>query len=321
MTVKEKERFKGVIPAVITPLNEAGGIDFALLEKQVAYLAEAGVHGFFVGGTTAEGAYLSTGEKGELFQAVRGVSRGRQFLCAAYIQPSTAAVLEQMRALEGTEPDYVVAVTPYYLAMRQEDTLEHFRRVAAAAPAPLILYNIPGNTHNPIALETVLELAEEKNIAGIKDSTGNFIDFSRGVLGKSPAGFAWIQGEDYLDGPSLMIGCDGIVTGLGNARIEPYLQIYEAARRGDWRSVRKCQGMINILYGIIRSCGNSIAAVKAASELSGRGSRWMRQESQSLTDAQIKEVAAILREFDEAPSSPSGKGFAPRGPALQGGEK
>jgi len=301
MTTKEKPRLRGVIPAIITPLTEQGKIDFDLLEKQAAYLSEEGVHGFFIGGTTAEGAYLSTEEKGEIFKVVRRVSRGRQFLCAAYIQPSTTAVLEQMHALERTEPDYVVAVTPYYLAMRQEDILEHFRRVAAAAPAPLILYNIPGNTHNHIALETVRKLAEEKNIVGIKDSTGNFIEFSRGVLGESPEGFVWIQGEDYLDGPSLMTGCHGIVTGLGNARIEPYIQIYRAAQKGDWQTVRTCQARINILYGIIRMCGNSIAAAKAAAELAGRGSRWMCQKTQSLTDAPIAAAAKIPPEFAAAP--------------------
>ena len=299
MTGKKSKQVRGVIPAIISPMTGQGKIDFALLEKQASYLSGAGVHGFFIGGTTAEGAYLSTEEKREIFKVVRRVTEGRQFLCAAYIEPSTDDVLEQMHALEVTEPDYVVAVAPYYLAMRQEDILQHFRRVAAAAPAPLILYNIPGNTHNPIALETVLRLAQEKNIIGIKDSTGNFIDFSRGVLGRKPEGFIWIQGEDYLDGPSLMVGCDGVVTGLGNARIEPYLRIYQAAREEDWQTVRACQARINVLYGIIRICGNSIAAAKAAAELAGRGSRWMRQRSQSLTDEQIEQVAVILCEFDE----------------------
>ena len=118
MTAKEKPRLKGVIPAIISPMDEQGKIDFDLLGKQAAYLSEAGVHGFFIGGTTAEGAYLSTEEKGEIFKVVRQVIKADQFLCAAYIRPSTTAVLEQMRALEATEPDYIVTVTPYYLAMR-----------------------------------------------------------------------------------------------------------------------------------------------------------------------------------------------------------
>jgi 4-hydroxy-tetrahydrodipicolinate synthase len=298
MATKDDKQLRGVIPAIITPMDEQGKIDFDSLEKQAAYLSEGGANGFFVGGTTAEGAYLSTEEKAEVFKVVRRVTAGKQFLCAAYIRSSTAAVLEEMRALEASEPDYVVAVTPYYLVMRQEDILEHYRLIAAAAPAPLILYNIPGNTHNLIELETIQELAEEKNVTGVKDSTGNFIGFSRGVLGKNPGGFVWIQGEDYLDGPSLMIGCHGIVTGLGNARIEPYIRIYRAVREGDWQTVRECQARINELYAIIRLCGNSIAAAKAAAELAGRGRRWMRQKTQSLTDQQMKETARILEEFD-----------------------
>jgi len=84
-------------------------------------------------------------------------------------------VLRELRSLARLEPEYVVAVSPYYLAMRQQDILEHFRQIAREAPAPLILYNIPGNTHNPMTLDTILELAQESNVAGIKDSSGDFI--------------------------------------------------------------------------------------------------------------------------------------------------
>jgi len=64
---------KGVIPAIVTPMDEQGRIDLALLQKQAAYLPGAGVDGFFVGGTTSGGAYLGTEEKGEIFKAVRQV--------------------------------------------------------------------------------------------------------------------------------------------------------------------------------------------------------------------------------------------------------
>ena len=85
MTTEDKNQLKGVIPAIITPMDERGKIDYSLLEKQAAYLSEAGVHGFFIGGTTAEGAYLSTEEKAEVFKVVRRVTAGKQLLCAAYI--------------------------------------------------------------------------------------------------------------------------------------------------------------------------------------------------------------------------------------------
>lgn len=301
MEDRKQQALRGVIPAICTPLNETGGVDHGLLEKQAAYLSQAGVNGFFIGGTTGEGAYLSTAEKREVFRTVKSIKAPDQILCAAYIQPSTASVCDEMKSLEDTEPDYVVAVTPYYLSMRQEDIIDHYRLIAHNTSVPLILYNIPGNTHNPISLGTISVLSEEDNIIGIKDSTGDFIQFSRGILENHAEGFCWIQGADLVDGPSLMLGCAGVVSGLSNARIEPYIEMYRAAQKGNWEAVRLCQQRIIQLHAIIDQCGNSIAAVKTASELAGRGSRWMRQKSQTLSDKQAAEIAVILEEFDKQP--------------------
>jgi len=296
MSAAKKHELKGIIPAIVTPMDEEGAVDHELLEKQAAYLSDAGVHGFFICGTAGEGAYLSTGEKREVIKTVRSVASGRQFLCAACIRPSTNMVLEEMKALEKTDPDFVVAVTPFYLSMRQEDIVEHFRTVARAAPAPLILYNIPCNTHNPMNLDTILELADEDNVAGVKDSSGDFAQFSRGLLGKSPDGFSWIQGEEYLAAASVMLGCNGMVSGLSNVRAEPLMDLWLAAQEGDWDTVKECQVRINHLHEITRICGNPVSPIKAATELAGRGSRRMRHRSQSLDDSDMARVEEILRD-------------------------
>jgi 4-hydroxy-tetrahydrodipicolinate synthase len=162
----------------------------------------------------------------------------------------------------------------------------------------VILYNIPGNTHNLIELETVLELAGEPNIVGIKDTTGNFIPFSRSMLENSLDGIVWIQGEDYLDTPALLLGANGLVTGLANDRIEPYVQMREAIWKGDLGKLREAQTRIDILYEIIRLCSNSVVAVKAATELSGRGSRWLLQKSLSAKNEQMEWIRQLLEMCD-----------------------
>ena len=100
----------------------------------------------------------------------------------------------------------MVIIAPYYLSFRQSDIIEHYRQVIEVSSVPVIVYNIPSTTHNPIALDTVLELARDPKVAGTKDSSGDFIPFSRGVIAHSDSNFSWIQGEDYLHGPSLMVG-------------------------------------------------------------------------------------------------------------------
>lgn len=288
-------RLEGVIPALATAMREDGSVDLPLVEKQSAYLAAESICGLFVGGTTGEGAYLSAAEKADVFEAARGAVGRGVALCLACIQPSTGQVIEEMRLLARLAPDFIVAVTPYYMAASQEAVLDHFRAIAREAPAPLIMYNIPQNTHNPMALATILELAGEKNIAGLKDSAGDFIGFSRAVLSPLPGPFTWIQGEDLLEAPSYLLGARGMVTGLSNVDIRPYLEIQRAARAGDAAGVREGQRRINALFRVIEAAGGKgIPAIKAAMEALGRGRRHMRLAALTLSDREVEAVRAEL---------------------------
>jgi len=293
--ITNKKRLEGVIPALILPVNKEGKINFKLLEKQVGYLASAGVDGIFINGTTGEGAWLTTEEKIQVFKTVKKVTRGNQVLCAACIQPSTELVINEIQVFEKFKPDYVVAVTPYYYTVSQDAIIEHFKKIANFSSVPLILYNIPQCTHNKIELSTILKLAKEENIAGIKDSSGDFISFTRGMYAPVPESFSWIQGEDYLDGPSFNTGVDGIVTGLGNVWIKPYIAMYKESKKEDIFKVSKIQKNINELYEIIQVVGGKvIPAIKAGVALLGRSTKWMKLSSLSLDDEEIRKVEKIL---------------------------
>ena len=290
-----KKKLEGVIPALILPFKKNGKIDFELLEKQVSYLVSSGINGLFVNGTTGEGAWLTMEEKVQVFKSVKEINKGKVFLCAACLQPTTELVISEIKIYEKYEPDYIVALTPYYYSVSQDIIIEHFKKIAHYSSVPLILYNIPQCTHNKIELDTVLELAKEENIAGVKDSSGDFISFTRGVYTSMFESFSWIQGEDYLDGPSFNIGADGVVTGLGNVFIEPYIQMYKEAKKGNYQKVNEMQKKINKLYEIIQVTGGKvIPAIKGGTALLGRSSRWMKIISMSLDDKEIRKVEKIL---------------------------
>ena len=294
-----KKKLEGIIPALILPVNEKGKINFILLEKQVAYLILAGVNGLFINGTTGEGAWLTTDEKVEAFKVVKEISEGKVFLCAACIQSSTEMVINEIKAFEKLEPDYIVAVTPYYYSVSQNVIIEHFKKIAQYSSIPLIIYNIPQCTHNKIELSTVLRLAQEENIAGVKDSSGDFISFTRGVYTSAPESFSWIQGEDYLDGPAFNCGANGIVTGLGNVFIEPYIQMYREAKKGNVTKVNEIQIKINELYEIIQvSGGKVIPAIKTGVALLGRSTNWMKISSLTLNKQEVEKVKIVLRNLN-----------------------
>ena len=265
------------------------------MEKQTTYLISEGINGIFINGTTGEGAWLTIEEKVQVFKSVKEINKGKVFLCAACLQPTTELVISEIKIYEKYEPDYIVALTPYYYSVSQDIIIEHFKKIAHYSSVPLILYNIPQCTHNKIELDTVLELAKEENIAGVKDSSGDFISFTRGMYTPVPESFSWIQGEDYLDGPSFNCGADGIVTGLGNLFIDPYVRMYEQAKKGNYQKVNEMQKKINKLYEIIQVTGGKvIPAIKAGTALLGRSSKWMKIISMSLNNNEVTKIEKIL---------------------------
>jgi dihydrodipicolinate synthase/N-acetylneuraminate lyase len=293
------KKLEGVIPAVITPFDEKGNVLADDLQKQVSYLVSAGVHGLFINGSTGEGGHLSTEEKVEIYKIAKEAAGEAVAICAACLQPSTDMVLAEIRVFEKLEPDYFVAVTPYYYGVSQSVIAAHYREIASQSSVPVILYNIPGLTHNKMGLEVIQELAGVENIAGIKDSSADFATFSRGILANPSADFPWIQGEDLLDGPSLLVGAKGMVTGLGNVWIDPYVAMYEASLAGDAAGVLERQRQVHRLYRLIFTTGGQTnAAIKTAVCLLGRGStRWMRTLSMSLNEEEVARVEAVLKDM------------------------
>lgn len=309
----------GVMSAITTPLTRDGRLDVDLLVRQTLYLREAGVDGYFVGGTTAEGAFLDLETKKTACRVIRQTAKPEQFIALAALAASTTQVLAEMEALAPLEPEFFVAVTPYYGVTRQSDIVSHFRVLAENSPAPLALYNIPSRTQSPMTLETIQELAALDNVVGMKDSSGDFSLFCRGVLGTSadlPTGgvppghatdvarpprkpFSWIMGEDSLQAPALLVGGDGMVSGLSNIRAEAHVAMYRANREGDLQRVLACQRLVNDLFRVIAACeGNVNGAVKAGAAYYGRCSPWMVMSSMTAKEDQITAVAAVLEELE-----------------------
>ncbi len=296
---KNERRIEGVIPAVMTPLKDDGSMDMAALETHLRYLVNAGVDGLFIGGTTAEGALLTAEERKRAFSLAKQVSGGNVTLYVVILRPHTEQVISELRDFVSLEPDYAATVAPYYYTVSQDTIVDHYTRIADASDVPFMLYNIPQNTHNPIALSTTLALAEHPNIVGIKDSSGAFTSFTQGILTPLNGEFAWIQGEDILDAASLIFGAPGLVTGLGNVWIEPYVEMYRAARSGDLERVKESQRQINSLARIIQAAeGAVIPAIKMAAALRGRGNGRMRIPGDTIKPKIRTLIETELRQLD-----------------------
>ncbi len=292
------KELRGVIPAVTTPLHMNGSIDYVMFRKQLEYLIENGVDGLFISGTTGEGAYLSLREKLRLIEDAERAADGNVFICTAVLKSNIVAVKEEISCFNDTAADYCIVIPPFYYSVSQDVVREHFLEAAECSAKPVIMYNIPSCVGNRLELDTVQKLKQHPNIIGIKDSSGDFVQFSKGVLQNDDKDFVWIQGEDYLDASSLLLGAGGMVTGLANVWATPFVDMYEASCEGNHVEVFRQQKEINRLYELFQETGyGMIPSIKAACEIKQRGCRWMRQTGMALKEKKYQHVEEVVKKF------------------------
>jgi 4-hydroxy-tetrahydrodipicolinate synthase len=214
MATGEVGRFGAVIPAMITPFDDDGGLDQEGAAELARWLTSHGCDGLVVAGTTGESPVLSDSEMVDLIVAVREAVTVPVIAGAG--TNDTAHSIERSKMAAAAGADAILVVTPYYSRPSQAGLAAHFTAVASSIDLPVVLYDIPVRTGRKIAHETILHLAREvPNIVGVKDAAGNLAASAR-LVSEAPSGFELYSGDDALTLPLLAIGAVGVVSVAGN---------------------------------------------------------------------------------------------------------
>jgi 4-hydroxy-tetrahydrodipicolinate synthase len=203
-----------VVTAMITPFTADGDLDLDAAQTVADHLVTNGTDTVLVNGTTGESPTLELDEPWQLLRAVREAVGDRANVMIGTGSNSTARTIEHTVKAQAAGVDAVLVVTPYYNRPDQRGLLAHFRAVADAVELPVVLYDIPGRTGRAIDVGTFAELAQVRNIVGVKDAAGD--------LGKSgdvatvtagaPGGFVQWSGADEVNLPLLALGAVGIIS-------------------------------------------------------------------------------------------------------------
>lgn len=206
--------FNGAISALVTPFID-GEVDYSSLEKLVAYQLENGIKGFVINGTTAESPTLKPAEVSKIFSLVRAQAGVSFPLILGTGSNSTEKTIEATQKASELGANAALVVVPYYNKPPQRGLVEHFKAVARNSDVPVILYNVPGRTITGMTVDTISELAEIRNILGIKEATGD-IKFDQELIGRMPKNFLMLSGDDptYVD--FLKLGGKGIISVMSN---------------------------------------------------------------------------------------------------------
>ncbi|MCF6525211.1 dihydrodipicolinate synthase family protein [Streptomyces sp. JJ36] len=244
----------GVVPPLCTPLTREGDVDTRSLEALVERLVEAGVDGLFVLGSTGEAPYLDDARRHTALRTVVTAAAGRLPVLAGVIDMATARVLDHARAAAGLGADALVATAPFYARTHPVEIADHFRRVRAGTGLPLFAYDIPVSVHRKLPAGTVLELAGDGTLAGLKDSSGDDGALRRLLVGLRARGlldrFTVLTGSELSVDGALLAGAHGVVPGLGNVDPEGYLRLYGHARAGRWSEAAAEQDRLAVLHAL-----------------------------------------------------------------------
>lgn len=224
--------FGGSMVAMVTPMARDGALDYAALEKLVAFHLDNGTDAIVAVGTTGESPTLSTREHAAYLEKVMEIAAGRIPVIAGTGSNSTDQSLAMTRHAAQLGVQGCLLVVPYYNKPTQEGLYRHFSAIADAVDVPQILYNVPGRTALDMLPETVGRLAPHPNIAGIKEATG---DVTRVARLRELCGdeFGLYSGDDATAMEFMLAGGDGVITVTGNVSPRDMHDLCEAATSGE----------------------------------------------------------------------------------------
>ena len=265
VSTRAAEHFGTVLVAMVTPFDKDMKLDVDAGVKLAAKLVDDGCDGLVLGGTTGESPTTSTAEKLTLIREVKNALGERAKIVAGAGNYSTDSSVDLAQQSVNAGADALLIVTPYYSKPPQEGVYQHFKTVASAVDAPIMLYDIPGRTATPIAEETAMRLAEVPNIVAIKEAKG---DLAAGARLYQKTELALYSGDDPINIPWLSVGATGFVSVVGHCAARTLRDMRTAFDRGDLaEALRLNSTMFPLNRAMARSGGVSFA--KAALDIMG----------------------------------------------------
>lgn len=225
----------GVFTALATPFTEKGELDEPALRRLVRRQIAGGVAGVVPCGTTGEAVTLDLDEHERVVavtvEEARSARRAVRVIagCGSNDTRKSQKLAERCRKAGA---DALLVVTPYYNKPTPRGLVEHFRAVADAGHLPVVAYNVPARTGVNMLPETVLALAEDPRMTGVKEASGSFEQVCE-ILRHRPAGFSVLSGDDLLALPMIACGADGVIAVVSNETPSLLVALVEAALTGE----------------------------------------------------------------------------------------
>lgn len=232
--------FTGACPAIVTPFDASGAVNFDAFGKLIDQQVAAGVDAICVCGTTGETSTLSIREHIAVVEyCVKRVDHRVKVIAGAGSNDTSAAVYLSQHA-QDSGADALLLVTPYYNKASQTGLLKHYEYIADRVELPIILYNVPSRTGVSFTAETYKTLSENPKFNGVKEASGNFslLAHTRYLCGDDF--YIWSGNDDQVV-PMMSLGAKGVISVVCNIMPELMVDMSHACLEGNFDKASKLQ--------------------------------------------------------------------------------
>ncbi len=289
-----KTIFKGTCTAAITPFTK-DGIDYCAFEKQIEYQIANQIDALCILGTTGEAPTVTDKEYEEIAKFAYDKIAGRVKFILGSGSNCTKHAIEKSQLAQKIGADGLLVVTPYYNKCTQKGLVKYYNEICDNVDIPVLCYNVPARTGVNILPKTMEEIAEHKNIGGIKEACGNMeqiCETARLIRGKT----ALYSGDDNLNLAMMSIGSMGLISVASNIAPKEVGDVARLYYAGKNKEAYELQERLLPLIDMMFVEVNPIP-VKKASELIGLGSGILRGPLTELESEHTLELIKTLKDF------------------------
>ncbi|GIU78643.1 MAG: N-acetylneuraminate lyase [Bryobacteraceae bacterium] len=238
-------KLEGILPALVTPFSEEVNLDEAALERLLDYVYRGGVDGVYICGQTGEGLQQSPDLRKRVAEAAVRYSPAGKRIVVHVGAPSTHTAVELARHAAAVGATAISSLPPAG-AYSFAEIRDYYKELAAATDLPCLVYHYPAISGTVSSLDQVTALCSLPNVIGLK-----FTDMDLYKLASlKKAGCNVLNGYDEILVAGLLMGADGGIGSFYNVAPHLFVELYCAARRGDWARAKAVQDDINEIITI-----------------------------------------------------------------------
>ena len=249
--------FKGVFPALVTPLTKNEKLNVSALEKLLNYEMEKGANGFYIGGATGEGLLLDIPERKKLCEKSIEFIGADKAKIVHITDINFRNTIELAKHAEAAGADAISSIAPIYFKYDENDIYNYYKAIAESVNIPLIIYYTAAAGVN-ISTDLFCRLFEIDNITGVKWTSSNYYELIK-LRERCPDANIF-NGPDEMLVCGLSAGADGGIGSTYNIMYPTIRKIYDSFIAGDMVSAqtaqKKADKIINVIlkYSVIPVC-------------------------------------------------------------------